>query len=142
MVDAAKRLLPLDPASWTAPRRSPRSCSVEGNGPRPRSRCCGCNAYARDPFSFRGLAGIYLDRGEEDKALPQLLELARIEQNDADVPGKLADVVRRKGNLKEAAYWYRQALLIDPFSIPFHQSLGRSSCSSMTSAARCGSIGC
>ena len=125
MVDAAKRLLPLDPASWTAPKALAeimlrRREWAQAEEPLLRlQRLC-----ARDPFSFRGLAGIYLDRGEEDKALPQLLELARIEQNDADVPGKLADVVRRKGNLKEAAYWYRQALLIDPFSIPFHQSLG------------------
>ncbi len=76
-----------------------------------------------DPFSWRGLAGIYLQAGNDEKALPQLLELARIEQNDPDVPGTVGDIIRRKGNAGEASYWYREALSIDPFSIDYHRAL-------------------
>jgi tetratricopeptide (TPR) repeat protein len=76
-----------------------------------------------DPFSWRGLAGIYLHREDDAKALSHLLELARIEQNDPDIPGTLGDIVRRTGNAGEASYWYREALSIDPFSVEYHQAL-------------------
>ncbi len=78
---------------------------------------------AMDPASYRGLAGIYLDRKEEDRALPQLVELARIEQGDSSVPTRIADIIREKGNLNEAAYWYRQAIFINPFDAELHASL-------------------
>lgn len=77
-----------------------------------------------DPASWRGLAGIYLERGEDELALPQLLELARIEQGDPSVPQKVAGIVRRRGELREAQYWLRQALSIDPSNIELHQALG------------------
>ena len=33
-------------------------------------------------------------------------------------------IFRRRGELREAQYWYRQALSIDPSSIDLHQALG------------------
>lgn len=79
---------------------------------------------AMDPASFRGLAGIYLEEGDDDKALPQLLELARIDQTDSAIPKRVAEIIRRKGNLSEAAYWYRQAIFINPFAVDLHEALG------------------
>lgn len=78
---------------------------------------------AMDPAAARGLAGIYLAKNQPEPALTHLLELARIEQTDPDVPRKVADIVRSQGNLAEAAYWYRQAIFIDPFDVKLHESL-------------------
>ncbi len=125
LLPAAERLLKVDPDGWTAPkvlgtialRREEWDRAVEVLK-RLQHLC------PMDPLSWRGLAGIYLDRGDDEAALPQLLELARIEQDDPDVPGRLATIVRRRGNLREAQYWYGQALFIDPFSADLHEALG------------------
>ena len=77
-----------------------------------------------DPASWRGLAAIHLDRSEDDQALPQLIELARIEQSDPAVPRKDADILFRRGDLREAQYWYHQALFIDPFGTDIHNAMG------------------
>jgi tetratricopeptide (TPR) repeat protein len=77
-----------------------------------------------DPFSWQGLAAVYLEEGDEAAALPQLTELARIFREDPDVPAKIGDIVRKKGNLPEAQYWYKQALAIDPFDVTIHRNLG------------------
>ncbi len=78
---------------------------------------------AMDPASYRGLAGIYLEQGDDERALPQLIELARIDQADSAIPQRVADIIRKKGNLNEAAYWYRQAIFINPFDSGLHESL-------------------
>lgn len=77
-----------------------------------------------DPASWGGLAGIYLQAGDDDRALSQLMELARLEEHDADIPRKIARMVARKGRLREAQYWYRQTLHVDPFSPGIHLALG------------------
>jgi len=79
---------------------------------------------AMDPASFRGLAGIFLDKEEDELALPQLMELARIDQTDSAIPRRIAEIIRRRGNLSEAAYWYRQAIFINPFDTGLHEALG------------------
>jgi tetratricopeptide (TPR) repeat protein len=77
-----------------------------------------------DPMSWRGLAGIYLERGEEDLAFPQLVELARTEPSDATIAQKVGTILWKRGELREAQYWLRQALAIDPFDVKIHEFLG------------------
>ncbi len=84
-------------------------------------------ACPMDPASWGGLAGIYLKRGDDDKSLPQLLELARIEQGDPDIPEKIARIQRRRGRLREAQYWFRQARFINPFDVDLHEEFGDTS---------------
>ena len=84
-------------------------------------------ACPMDPASWRGLAGIYLSRGDEDKSLPQLLQLARIEQGDPDIPAKIARIQRGRGRLREAQYWFRRARFIDPFDVNLHAAFGDTS---------------
>jgi len=121
---AAQRLLAKQPENWAALKVI---AQVTLNDEAWGQALSTLNTLQRvcpaDPFSWRGLSGIYLKRGEDDKALAQLLELARIEQNDPDVPGTVGDIMRRKGNTAEAAYWYREALSIDPFNIGYHRAL-------------------
>jgi tetratricopeptide (TPR) repeat protein len=120
-----ERLWDVDPRGWTAPkylaeialRREHWDRAME---PLKRlQRLC-----PLDPLSWRGLAGVYLERSEYDLALPQLLELARIEENDAEVRAQIARICRRRGRLREAQYWNRQALFIDPSSVELHKALG------------------
>jgi tetratricopeptide (TPR) repeat protein len=77
-----------------------------------------------DPASWRGLGGTYLQRGHYELALPQLVELARIEGNDAEVFAQIARIQKRRGHLREAQYWYRNGLYIDPFSVELHKAFG------------------
>lgn len=74
-----------------------------------------------DPASYRALAGIYLDAGRIDSALPQLLELARREANDPDVPAQIAGIYESRDRLTDAAYWCGQAIFIDPFDSSLHE---------------------
>ncbi len=120
-----ERLLPIDPDGWIAPKCLAEIALRRGEFDRALEmlkrlqRVC-----PLDPASWRGLAGIYLKRGDEDLALPQLLELARMEPNDPDVPARIAAILKSRGRLREAVYWYRSALCVDPFSIEFHRALG------------------
>ena len=88
-----------------------------------------------DPASWQGLAGIYLDRGRDDRALIQLLELARTNTRDPDIPAKIATIYKGQGQLRDAQYWYRRALYIDPFNANLHQALGDTSMQSGDAAA-------
>lgn len=77
-----------------------------------------------DPASWRGLAGIYLQHEDDELALPQLLELTRLEENDADIPIQIASMAQKRGRQKEAQYWYKMALYADPYRTKIHQALG------------------
>ncbi|MCO6438855.1 MAG: tetratricopeptide repeat protein [Phycisphaerae bacterium] len=77
----------------------------------------------RDPRSWRGLAAAYLHGGNDDRALPQLLELARTEEHQADVPAEIARIQRRHDRLSEAVFWYGEALFIDPLNADFRHEL-------------------
>ncbi|MEK7757642.1 MAG: tetratricopeptide repeat protein, partial [Planctomycetota bacterium] len=120
-----ERFMRVDPNSWAALKHFAEIALRRKEWDRAASalqrlqRLC-----PMDPTSWGGLAGIYLERGEEELALPQLIELARIEQNDPTIPQKVASIVRRRGELREAQYWYRQALSIDPSCADLHQALG------------------
>jgi len=75
-----------------------------------------------DPVVHKGLAGIYLAAGDR-RALPHLLELARTEDNDADVPATIAAMYVKQHRTADARYWYRQSIYIDPFSVSSHVAL-------------------
>ncbi len=75
------------------------------------------------PASYRGLAGIYLRRGQVDEAQPLLLELARMDEHDAEVPADLAGIFAQQDRLGEARYWYTQSLYINPFQPSTHRRL-------------------
>ncbi|MFQ5415147.1 MAG: peptidase MA family metallohydrolase, partial [Phycisphaerae bacterium] len=120
----AKRLAQIDPDAWIAHRqmgeialrRHQLDDAVEAF--QRLQRLC-----PLDPASWRGLAGVYLQRGDDDLALPQLLELARTEEHDADVPASIARIYTRKRRLRDAEYWYRQALYVNPFATNLHEAL-------------------
>lgn len=77
-----------------------------------------------DPTSWSGLAGIYLKQGQDQLAMTQLLELARLKDSDVDVAAKLGRMFRRRGNWSDAIIWFRRALVIDPFNVTIHEVLG------------------
>ena len=77
-----------------------------------------------NPASWQGLAGIYLERGEDDLALSQLLELVRLGEADPEIPAHIAGIYRRRADLRESRYWYVRALRVNPFSVKVHDGLG------------------
>ncbi|MBU0717982.1 MAG: tetratricopeptide repeat protein, partial [Planctomycetes bacterium] len=76
-----------------------------------------------DPASWKGLAGIYLERGDDPGALTQLLELARTNDRDPDIPAKIARIYRRQGRNRESQYWYGRGLNIAPFHVELRKGL-------------------
>ena len=76
-----------------------------------------------EPSSWRGLAGVYMRQGRDDFALPQLIELAQFEQRDDSVPAEIARLQVKAGRLQEGKYWYRQALMINPFGVTTQERL-------------------
>lgn len=120
-----QRLLDVDPEGWLAPgilagiamRRDDHERAARHY--RHLQRLC-----PMDPASWRGLAGIYLSAGDDARALPQLVELARIEGDDPQVPADIARICRKANRLGEARYWMRRALAISPFDQELHRVLG------------------
>lgn len=125
LIPLLRRLGELQPKGWTSPRllseillRRKEFDAAEEHLKRLQALC------PMDPLSWRGLSGIYLERGNDAAALPQLLELARQEEHDPSIARSLAAIHRKNGRLKEAQFWYRQSIFIDPFSAESHQALG------------------
>ncbi len=78
------------------------------------------------PASYRGLAAIHLKRNEPDKALPALLELWRLDENDAAMPLEIARIFEAKpGREADAILWYRRTIAIDPYAPEPHVTLAK-----------------
>lgn len=120
-----ERLTAARPQSWTAAkfraeiavRRKERDIALESY--KRLQRLCPI-----DPASWRGLAGLYLEGGMPDDALPQLMELANLEEHDAEIPAQIGRIYRKSERLREAQQWYRRAIGINPFSPEYHRALG------------------
>jgi Flp pilus assembly protein TadD len=141
-VPVLERLLRVAPSGWIAPKYLAEIALRRGEFDRAvemfrrLQRVC-----PMDPASWRGLAGIFLKRGEYDPALPQLVELSRLDPSDADVAGDIAGIHKRRGLLREAVYWYRNALYSAPHRVDLHQSLADNSMQAGDTAAALGAYG-
>ncbi len=76
-----------------------------------------------DPVSDRSLAGVYLARDDHDRALPHLLELARTEEDDADIPLALTAIYEKRNSPADAAYWCKRSIYADAFRVETHVRL-------------------
>ncbi|MCH8241218.1 MAG: tetratricopeptide repeat protein, partial [Planctomycetes bacterium] len=120
-----QRLRKVDPHGWTAPKLLSRISLMRKDWDQAveslqlLQRLCPI-----DPESWQGLAGIYLERGHDDLAMAQLLELARNNVRDAEVPVQVAKIYARKDRLRDSIYWYRRSLFIAPFDVPHRRALG------------------
>lgn len=120
-----ERLMALDPDGWIGPkylgdimlRRNQLDRAADALERLQRN-------LPIDPASWRGLAGIYLKRDDEERALPQLIEFARLVDDDADVRHKIAQIYKRQGRIRDAIYWLSRALFIEPFNVELHRALG------------------
>ncbi len=126
MMPALLVLAKHDPNNWTSPKRlgeialrNEQYEQAEAHFKKLQMLC------PMDPVSWRGLAGIYLHQEDNDKALSQLLELARTEENNGDVPAKIAQIHASHDRYGEAVFWYKRALSIDPFNVGIHHALAR-----------------
>ena len=120
-----ERLASVQSKSWTAAkfraeiavRRKERDVAVESY--KRLQRLCPI-----DPASWRGLAGLYLEDGKSEDALPQLVELANLEEHDAEVPAQIGRIHKKAGRLRDAQLWFRRAIGINPFGVDYHAALG------------------
>ena len=78
-----------------------------------------------DQTSYSSLAGIYLSRKDNDKAIGQLLELERHEQRDERIPRKLADLYLDAKKLPDAEAAAFRAIRINPYNAVNHQLLAQ-----------------
>jgi len=125
MLPALEKLWELDPEGWLAPRLIGEIALHRKNHERAIEALTRLQRLCpQDPFSWRGLGGVYLTQGKDELALPQLTELARLDEHDKDVRVQIARIHQKHNRLREAAYWYREALYIDPFSEEIHVLLG------------------
>lgn len=127
-VPILERLLAADPDGWVAPKYLAEILLRQKNYDRAEpllkrlQRLC-----PFDPTSWRGLAGVYLNRDDPKSALPQLQELARLDEHDAQVPAKIAILHRRDKRLREAQYWFRRALHVDPGNVGYQEAYAQTS---------------
>lgn len=120
-----ERLTKVDPKSWTAWKFAGDIAMRRKNWDRAEEAWKNLQRLCpMDPASWQGLAGIYLEKHDDNAALTQLLELANMEQHDPSISRQVGSIMRRKGNLKESEHWYKRALGIDPFDAELHRSLG------------------
>jgi predicted Zn-dependent protease len=75
--------------------------------------------------SYLNLAGIYLLRAENDKAIAQLLELERHEQKDERIPRKLADLYLQQKQLPQAEQAAFRSVRINPYNAVNHELLAQ-----------------
>jgi Flp pilus assembly protein TadD len=78
------------------------------------------------PVAYQALAAIYLQRDQPDKALPALINLWRSDENDPDLPLRIAKLFEARGDRQaDAMQWYRRSIAIDPYDAEPHQALAR-----------------
>ncbi len=75
--------------------------------------------------SYSCLAGVYLAKKQDDKAIGQLLELERHEQKDERIPRKLADLYVAAKQPAEAESAAFRAIRINPFNAVNHELLAQ-----------------
>jgi len=122
--DLLLRLAELDPTSAAAPKLLAQRALKEGRRDLAIfwfNRLKLASPY--DPMSYTGLAGIFLDDKQNEKALPELAELARREQSDPKYALKMAELYSLLGKPDQAVVWLDEAMHIDPFKPEIHKDL-------------------
>lgn len=124
LVAAMRRLLAIDQGGWIAPKVLASIALESGE----LETAAGLfrrfkRALPLDPAADRALAGIYLQKGRQDAALPHLLELARSGDEDADIAFTLGSIFDGQRRYGEARYWYGQALYVDAYRADIHAAL-------------------
>ncbi|MFQ5490385.1 MAG: tetratricopeptide repeat protein [Phycisphaerae bacterium] len=126
MLPHLKRLVQLHPDGWVAPQLLGEIALAKKQFDQAADWFNRLRRLRPDhPSSYRGLAGIYLRRGQLDQAVPVLIELARLDEYDAEVPANLANIFAGQDRLGDARYWYRQSLYINPFNSQTYRKLAQ-----------------
>jgi tetratricopeptide (TPR) repeat protein len=68
---------------------------------------------------------VYLEQGNIDDALRELLELTKMAENDEQLRRTIAGLFERKDQNSAAVAWYLDAIRIDPYSHQSHEDLAR-----------------
>ncbi|HRR85128.1 MAG TPA: tetratricopeptide repeat protein [Phycisphaerae bacterium] len=82
-------------------------------------------ARPRDLYSRSRLAELYIELKQPEKALAELIELARLDSNEESYPLRAARIHADAGRGAEAVEWYRKALMVAPYDKDTHEALGQ-----------------
>ena len=80
-------------------------------------------ALRLDAWSYEQLAKIYLQLGQDQRALPNLIELNRHNLRDPRWPRQIAEIYRDLGRPEEALGFYEQVIQINPYDTTVHQTI-------------------
>jgi len=125
-LEVAEELARFDPDNPTA-------CWVLGNqAVKDKDRVRAVELFAKvskgrpfDEYSRARLAELYAELKQPEKALAELVELARLDANDESYPLRVARIHADAGRGAEAVEWYRRALLVAPYDEDTHGVLGQ-----------------
>lgn len=122
----AERLAALEPQNWPALRVLANSAALSGDAPAALQHFEQLKQrYPLDPASYRWLAAHYLEDGQTDAALSDLIDVWRAGMDDAKVAGEIAGIYQRRNDDRQALLWYREAAHVDPYDVGTHERLGQ-----------------
>lgn len=80
--------------------------------------------YTEDGNAYELLADIYIEQGQKEKAVAELLEWRRHRGRNPEAFSKLANLLHEQGRRKEAMQVVEDSLQVAMYDIKSHQSLG------------------
>jgi tetratricopeptide (TPR) repeat protein len=78
-----------------------------------------------DLYARSRLAELYIELKQPEKALAELVELARLDSNEESHSLRAARIHADAGRGAEAVEWYRKALMVAPYDRDTHEALGQ-----------------
>jgi Flp pilus assembly protein TadD len=118
-------LLDVDPHSWVALRLRADSLWDQGREEEASEWYQRLKMHCpADPISYRRLAALALERGDEREALGNLIDLWSHDAEDAAVAMQAATLETNRGRDREVLSWLERAVQVDPYRADAHERLG------------------
>lgn len=123
-LEAAARLESVEPNSWLASRIKAESYLAKRQWPQAIAALESYKQRLRfDPYSYEKLAGLYMQLGQTENALPDLIELHRCTVKDPKYARQIADIYRTAGQAENALKFYDEIIHINPYDATAYKAM-------------------